>query len=50
MAATRVQSSSARVRISSEYFDNARPRLRSMCEKLLANPVIENYRFDIQEG
>ena len=25
-------------------------QLRSMCEKLLANPVLENYRFEIQEG
>jgi phosphoribosylformylglycinamidine synthase len=24
-------------------------RVREMCEKLLANPVIEDYRFEIQE-
>ena len=24
-------------------------RIREMCDKLLANPVIENYRFEIQE-
>ena len=28
----------------------AEGRLRDMCEKLLANPVIESYRFEIQEG
>ena len=27
----------------------AEGRLRSMCEKLLANTVIEDYRFEIQE-
>ena len=24
-------------------------RLKSMCDKLLANPVIENYRFEVKE-
>jgi phosphoribosylformylglycinamidine synthase len=24
-------------------------RIREMCEKLLANPVIEDYRFEIQD-
>jgi phosphoribosylformylglycinamidine synthase PurS subunit len=24
-------------------------RVRDMCDKLLANPVIEDYRFDIEE-
>ena len=27
----------------------AEVRLREMCEKLLANPVIEDYHFEIQE-
>ncbi len=27
----------------------AQERIRQMCEKLLANPVIENYRFEIPE-
>ena len=27
----------------------AEKRLRAMCEKLLANTVIEDYRFEIQE-
>lgn len=28
----------------------AEARIREMCEKLLANPVIEDYRFEIVEG
>ena len=27
--------------------DGAEGRIREMCEKLLANPVIEDYRFEI---
>jgi phosphoribosylformylglycinamidine synthase len=27
----------------------AEAQVREMCEKLLANPVIEDYRFEIQE-
>ncbi|MBI2998046.1 MAG: phosphoribosylformylglycinamidine synthase subunit PurS [Deltaproteobacteria bacterium] len=27
----------------------AEARIREMCERLLANPVIEDYRFEIQE-
>jgi phosphoribosylformylglycinamidine synthase subunit PurS len=27
----------------------AREQLDRMCDQLLANPVIENYRFDLQE-
>ncbi len=29
--------------------DKAREQLDSICDKLLANPVIENYRFDLVE-
>ena len=29
--------------------DKAEARIREMCEKLLANPVIEDYRFEISE-
>ena len=29
---------------------DAENRIRMMCEKLLANPVIEDYRFEIQDG
>lgn len=25
-------------------------RVEAMCDKLLANPVIENYRYEIEEG
>jgi phosphoribosylformylglycinamidine synthase subunit PurS len=28
----------------------AEPRIREMCDKLLANPVIEDYRFEIEDG
>jgi phosphoribosylformylglycinamidine synthase len=27
--------------------DYSEERVREMCEKLLANPVIENYRFEV---
>jgi phosphoribosylformylglycinamidine synthase len=29
--------------------EEARSRIDAMCERLLANPIIENYRFDIEE-
>ena len=29
--------------------DKANTRIREMCEKLLANPVIEDYRFEISD-
>ena len=32
--------------VSQEAADS---RVREMCEKLLANPVIEDYRFEIEE-
>ena len=28
----------------------AKDRIEEMCQKLLANPVIEEYHFEIQEG
>jgi phosphoribosylformylglycinamidine synthase subunit PurS len=28
----------------------AEERIREMCDKLLANPVIENFHFEISEG
>jgi phosphoribosylformylglycinamidine synthase len=28
----------------------AETRIREMCDKLLANPVIEEYRFEIEDG
>ncbi|MDZ4340273.1 MAG: phosphoribosylformylglycinamidine synthase subunit PurS [candidate division NC10 bacterium] len=30
--------------------DEARQRVEEMCKKLLANPVIEEYRFEVEEG
>lgn len=30
--------------------DAAEARIREMCDKLLANPVIEDYRFEIEDG
>lgn len=29
--------------------ESAEARIREMCDRLLANPVIEDYRFEIQE-
>ena len=29
--------------------DKANTKIREMCEKLLANPVIEDYRFEIND-
>jgi phosphoribosylformylglycinamidine synthase len=36
--------------IESPSKESAEGRIREMCEKLLANPVIEDYRFEIQES
>ena len=36
------------VKIDETDRDKATARLREMCEKLLANTVIEDYRFDIE--
>lgn len=30
--------------------DTAEKDLRAMCEKLLANPVIEDFRFELEDG
>jgi len=30
--------------------EKVKGRIEEMCQKLLANPVIEEYRFEIQEG
>ena len=37
------------VRVSAVTPEEAGSRVDAMCEKLLANPIIENYRFDIEE-
>jgi phosphoribosylformylglycinamidine synthase subunit PurS len=36
------------VRLTARSADDARVRVDSMCDKLLANPIIESYRFDIE--
>ncbi len=35
--------------MSASSREAAELRIREMCDKLLANPVIEDYRFEIQE-
>jgi phosphoribosylformylglycinamidine synthase subunit PurS len=37
------------VRLTASSADEARAQVDSMCDKLLANPVIETYRFDVEE-
>jgi phosphoribosylformylglycinamidine synthase len=37
------------VRLDGVARKDAERRLREMCEKLLANPIIEDYRFEIEE-
>ena len=36
------------VTLTAETETSARQQLDQMCDQLLSNPVIENYRFDIQ--
>ena len=38
------------VRIEETDRGQAESHLREMCDKLLANPVIEEYRFELVEG
>ena len=37
------------VRISEESSDKAHEQINEMCHKLLANPIIENYRFELEK-
>ncbi|PPS43958.1 phosphoribosylformylglycinamidine synthase subunit PurS [Chroococcidiopsis sp. TS-821] len=37
------------LRLSAQDEDSARRQLNTICDQLLANPVIENYRFDLVE-
>ncbi len=37
------------LKLSSTDENSAQQQLDKMCEQLLANPVIENYRFDLVE-
>jgi phosphoribosylformylglycinamidine synthase len=36
------------IRLAAASEDQARAQVEEMCRKLLANPVIEDYRFEIQ--
>jgi phosphoribosylformylglycinamidine synthase PurS subunit len=38
------------IQLSAASHENARQRVDSMCDRLLANPIIESYRFDIEEA
>ena len=37
------------VRLTGSGADAVRQRVDAMCDKLLANPVIESYRFEVEE-
>lgn len=37
------------IRIDEQKEEEASAKVRDMCDKLLANPIIENYRFDLEE-
>jgi phosphoribosylformylglycinamidine synthase len=37
------------VRLSASGPDEASRRVDAMCDRLLANPIIESYRFEIEE-
>jgi phosphoribosylformylglycinamidine synthase len=37
------------VRLEENDLNKAREQVNEMCRKLLANPVIENYRFDLEK-
>jgi phosphoribosylformylglycinamidine synthase PurS subunit len=37
------------VRIAAASADAASARVDSMCDRLLANPIIESYRFEVEE-
>jgi phosphoribosylformylglycinamidine synthase len=37
------------INLEKDSRENVEARVREMCDKLLANPVIEDYRVDIEE-
>jgi phosphoribosylformylglycinamidine synthase PurS subunit len=37
------------IKIEAGNMEKARAEIQDMCKKLLANPVIENFRFDLEE-
>jgi phosphoribosylformylglycinamidine synthase len=38
------------VRLAAVSVEAARARVDSMCDRLLANPIIESYRFEVEEA
>lgn len=36
--------------VEADDLETARSRVTEMCEKLLANPVIESYRVEVEDG
>jgi phosphoribosylformylglycinamidine synthase PurS subunit len=38
------------LKLNTQDRNEAEERVKLMCEKLLANTVIEDYRFDLEEG
>lgn len=37
------------IKIDEDDMEKARTKVKDMCRKLLANPVIENFRFEIEK-
>ena len=37
------------VRLTAASTEEARRRVDAMCDRLLANPIIETYRYDVEE-
>ena len=37
------------IKIDEKNLDKARSETQEMCKKLLANPVIENFRFELEQ-
>jgi len=37
------------INVENDLRQTIEARVREMCDRLLANPVIEDYRFDIEE-
>ena len=37
------------IRLTGASAQQARERVDAMCDRLLANPIIESYRFDVEE-
>ena len=37
------------IRLTAATADEARQRVDAMCDRLLANPIIETYRFEVED-